>query len=91
MTPRILIKRNSTTHVALLYLKMIHKPASKENLFNLAPAKYKEINKAELALQKLVSLGFAKIRNDKYTITPLGISAIPLIIKQQPKKGSYEI
>ena len=90
MTARILIKRNSTTHVALFYLKMVRKPVTKEDLFNLAPAKYKELNKAELALDKLVSMGFAKLKNDTYTITPLGIQAIPLIVKQQPKKGSYE-
>lgn len=91
MNSRILIKRNSTTHVALFYLKMVHKPVTKEDLFNLAPAKYKELNKAELALNKLVSMGFAKLNKTFYTITPLGVRAIPLIVKQQPKKGSYEI
>jgi hypothetical protein len=83
MTSRVLIRRNSKTHVALLYLKMVHRPVTKENLFNLAPAKYKELNKAELSLDKLVNFGFAKFKDNMYTI--------PLIVKQQPKKGSYEV
>jgi hypothetical protein len=70
---------------------MVHRPVTKENLFNLAPAKYKELNKAELSLDKLVNFGFAKFKDNMYTITPLGLRAIPLIVKQQPKKGSYEV
>jgi hypothetical protein len=90
MTSRILINRNSKTHVALLYLKMVHRPVTKENLFNLAPAKYKELNKAEVALERLVELTYAKVNENMYTITPAGLRAIPLIIRENPKKALQE-
>lgn len=81
------IKRDSTTHVALLYLKMKNSPVDKSKLYNFSPIKFSAVNVAEKALSKLFSLGFASKEESRYTITDEGKQALYLIVKQQKKQN----
>lgn len=78
-----LIKRNSTVHIALQYLRMKRTWVTKENLFALSPTKYKKASKAEESLNRLVTMGFALKDESCYIITDDGINYLPLIVKEQ--------
>lgn len=79
----ISIKRNSTTHVALQYLKMKKTWVTENDLYNLAPVKYKSKSKAKTSLDKLVSLTYAEYNGSSYRITEPGISALPILLTEQ--------
>lgn len=82
------IKRNSPTHVALMYLKIKGAKFSNENdLVALSPTKYKNRpSNALRSLQVLVRQGFATSSNSGYTITHLGSQALYQIVKEQTSK-----
>jgi hypothetical protein len=83
MSNLINIKRDSTTHLALLYLKMKNTFVSVQDLFKLSPAKYKSSYKAQRALDTLVSQGLATNRDNMYHITSNGIQACYRITREQ--------
>ena len=87
-TSRVPIKRNSTTHLALMYLKMKNAPVSPFDLHLLAPKRLNDTPRARQPLARLVRLGLASVDNDMYTITPSGLLALPLIAAQQKYKIS---
>ena len=84
MSNSVNIKRSSTSHVALLYLKMRNTYVSVENLFNLSPAKYEHKYRAQRALDTLVRQGLAFTRNNMYHITHEGKQACFTIVREQP-------
>lgn len=85
MTTSVKVVRDSTTHLALQYLKMKNTFVSVDNLFNLSPAKYKSKSKAQRALETLSSQGLAIKRNDMYHISHYGIQACFRIPREQPR------
>lgn len=85
MNTAIKVVRDSTTHLALQYLKMKNTFVSVDNLFNLSPAKYKSKSKAQRALETLCSQGLATQLNGMYHISPYGIQACFRIPKEQPR------
>lgn len=85
----ISIKRASTTHVALLYLKMKNTWVTENDLYNLAPAKYKSRSKAKDSLDRLVKLNYANYNGSHYMINASGLSAMYLIVKEQPRSAGY--
>lgn len=84
MSNTINIKRSSTSHVALLYLKMMNTFVTVENVFNLSPAKYEYRYRAQRALDTLVRQGLAFCRNNMYHITHEGKQACFTIVREQP-------
>lgn len=78
-----IIKRNSTTHTALLYLKMKNNWISKNDLFKLSPAKYQQEYRAKRALDQLVFHNFAIIADNMYHITQIGKDVCYAIPKEQ--------
>lgn len=80
------IKRDSASHVALLYLKMKSSDITVEQLRKFSPHKYKAPYKAKQALDLLYSLGFATRTKDCYAVTHEGIQALYLIVQQQKRK-----
>lgn len=83
------INRSSSTHIALLYLKMKNNWVNPNNLLKLSPTKYEYEYIAKRSLEKLVVQGFASSQNNMYHITPNGIQAC-FRIPQEQKKLSYE-
>jgi hypothetical protein len=84
---KINIKRNSPTHVALLYLKMksLHLSA-KEDIYNLSPLKFQRPSKLDRSLDVLLRMGFAIQLNECYAITSAGKDALRRIVVEQPSK-----
>lgn len=80
------LKRDTQTHVALLYMKMKSSPITVEQLRNFSPNKYRSPSKARQALSHLHKLGFASAAQGCYTITDEGIQALYLIVTRQKKK-----
>ena len=77
------IKRTSTAHIALQYLKMKRTFISKYDLIEFIPKRFYRPYRAELCLQKLVKQGFAFEKDNCYAITEHGEQALKLIVKQQ--------
>lgn len=80
------IKRSSTSHVALLYLKMKNTFVTVDNLFELSPSKYEHRYRAERSLETLVRQGLASKRDNMYHINAEGSAACYRIVKEQPPK-----
>jgi hypothetical protein len=88
---KINIKRNSPTHVALLYLKMKrNRLSTKEDIYNLSPLKFPRPSKLDRSLDVLVRMGFAIEKDSCYTITTRGTLALPQLVKEQPSKENKE-
>lgn len=85
---KVPVKRNSTTHVALQYLKMKNTWITESNLYDLAPVKFKSISKAKNSLDRLVVLQYALYNDTSYMISQHGLTALYKIIKEQPRKTS---
>ena len=79
------IRRNSTAHLALLYLKMKNNWVSTKHLLKLSPSKYEYEYLAKRALDKLVHNGFAVSKQNMYHITPQGINACFAIPREQKR------
>lgn len=84
------VKRDSQTHVALLYMRMKSTSVTVEQLRNFSPHKYKSPSKAKQALDNLHKLGFASASQECYTITDEGIQALYLIVRQQKKQTYHD-
>ena len=84
------IKRDSASHVALLYLKMKSSSITVEQIRKFSPHKYKSLSKAKQSLDLLYSLGFATRIEGCYAITDEGIKALHLIVREQKKKTYTE-
>lgn len=84
------IKRDSASHVALLYLKMKSSSVTPDQLRKFSPHKYKALYKAKQSLDLLYSLGFATRTEKCYAITHEGVQALYLIVKEQKKKTYTE-
>jgi hypothetical protein len=86
------IKRGSSSHLALLYLKMKrsmkNSSCSVDGLYKLSPNKYKKRYRAKNALDFLVTNGLASCHNDMYYITDNGVKFLPVIISNQKYKYS---
>jgi hypothetical protein len=81
----IAIKRASTGHVALLYLRMKNTWVSVDDLYNLSPAKYEHKYIAKRALDRLVNQKLAIVSESMYHITQSGKDACYAIVREQPK------
>lgn len=79
------IKRASTTHTILMYLKMKnHRFSTKQIIHNFNPIKFGSSYDVQDSLNFLVDQGFAISKNQEYTITPQGKEALCFITAQQP-------
>lgn len=70
--------KNKGPHVALLFLKMMKRPVGIGELRALSP-KFKKNGKndqAQIALDRLVELGFAVQVDDKWQVTPQGVREV---------------
>ena len=83
---KIPIRRNSQVHLALMYLKMKNCFVSPAELRELAPKRFSDNARARQNFSRLVQLGFAFQEDDRYAITPEGITALSLIVSQQKFK-----
>ena len=84
MSNTINIKRSSTSHVALLYLKMKNTFVTVEDVFQLSPSKYEHKYRAQRSLNTLVRQGLAICRDNMYHITHEGKAACFKIVREQP-------
>lgn len=82
----ITIRRNSTTHVALMYMRMMKKPVSLQNIFDLSPDKFQQMYRVSRSMRVLLNLQFAEQVGECYAITQLGINALYSMVREQPAK-----
>ncbi len=84
---KINIKRNSPTHITLLYLKMKqYHLSTKEDIYNLSPSKFRRPSTLDRSLDVLIRMKFAIPVNNCYAITSLGQQALRQLVREQPCK-----
>lgn len=80
----ISIKRNSSTHLLLSYLKVVSgKPKTVADIRAFSPEKFKDVNKIKKSLNVLISHGYISQQNNCYNITPQGVLALRQIVLEQ--------
>lgn len=80
----IAIKKNSSTHLILSYLKISSgKPKTIADIRGFSPEKFKDIAKIKKSLNTLISQGFVVQSNNCYNITPQGVRALNRIVIEQ--------
>lgn len=82
----ITIKRNSKTHLTLMYLRMMKRPVSIQEVYDLSPKKFEQRYRISRSMKVLLGLQFAQQVGTCYAITQLGIDALYTIVKEQPAK-----
>ena len=82
------LKRNSTTHVCLLYMKMKKTWITKKDILAFAPSKFKQEYVIQRSLDRLISQGLATSINNSYHITPSGLLAVTQIAQQQSRSSN---
>lgn len=79
------IKRASTTHTVLMYLRMKdRKPSTKESIYKFSPDRFDAPYVVQRSLDVLIRQQFAICKNEQYTITSQGKDALRFITAQQP-------
>lgn len=83
------IKRSSTTHVVLSYLRMRKSNSvSLQDIYNFNPNKFQHPYIVKRALDRLIKKGFVTCKDSCYTITVQGVYALPKIVQQQPVENN---
>lgn len=78
------IKRNSSTHLILSYLKVVSgKPRTVADIRAFSPQKFKDASKIKKSLNTLIAQGFVVQSDNCYNITSQGISALKRIAIEQ--------
>jgi len=81
------IKRGSSIHLVLKYLKMKNSRTSTEkDIYAFNPNKFDSLYDVRDLLNNLIDQGFAICKNKQYTITPRGKEALCFITAQQPQQ-----
>ena len=81
----VLVRRSSTSHVILLYLKMKKEFISLSSIFAFSPQKFASEYNVRRSLKRLHSIGLVSCTNECYAITNEGIQQLYLIVKNQPR------
>jgi hypothetical protein len=79
------IKRDSSIHLVLKYLKMKNsRPSTQKDIYTFNPNKFDSSYDVQDLLNNLIDQQFAICKNKQYTITPRGKEALCFITAQQP-------
>lgn len=89
---RCKVKPRSDEEVAINYLYMRfrspNKTATYENLFDLAPTRFKELSKAKKAIDNLVVYGYAQTTDQiNFGITEMGYRVIYILAEHRKDKN----
>lgn len=81
------IKRGSSIHLVLKYLKMRNsKPSTQKDIYTFNPNKFDSSYDVRDLLNDLIDQQFAICKNKQYTITSQGKEALCFITAQQPQQ-----